>query len=170
MKAKRIAAVIVALILASFGVSAHFYAYDYYDVPRYGSTVSSDYSYSRNSESVSVRESESEHSSSSGRAGSYRYATDHYDYGRSREYEFSRESVTESASTSRYYGHGYPFSRYYYDGIDYRYPYYDVGTNYGYDYRPFSDYYEYGPTSPYYDPYRYSRRAYSSRYLPYGYY
>lgn len=169
MKTSSIIAVVVALVLASFSVSAHFYAYDYYDVPLYGDTFSSDYSYSRNSESVRISESESEHSSSSGRSGRYRYSTDHYDYGRSRTYEFARKSESESMSRSYDSGHRQPYVRYYYDGIYYRYPYYDVGTNYGYDYRPFSDYYSYGYTSPYYDSYKYSRvRRYSS-YVPYGY-
>ncbi|MEM2915878.1 MAG: hypothetical protein QXT19_00760 [Candidatus Woesearchaeota archaeon] len=170
MKTTTLGAFIAALILASFSVSAHLYVLDYYDYygrPYYDG-YTSDYFRSSSSESVSIRESEYEHSLQN--YGSWRGSrvSDHYDYGRSREFAFSRSSEYESST--RTYDGGYPVWRYSYGYTDYSYPYYDVGTYYGYDYRPYSDDYELSYTSPYYNPYRYSRVGkYASRYRPYGY-
>ncbi len=170
MKTANISALFVALVLSAFSVSAHVYVDDYYDYHgrTYYDGYSSDYSRSSSSESVSVRESEYEHSSQNYGGWRSSRVSDHYDYGRSREFAFSRSSKYESST--RNYDSGHPAGHYKYGYLDYYYPYYDVGTYYGYDYRPYSDDYELGFTSPYYNPYRYSRvGAYASRYLPYGY-
>ncbi len=163
MNAFRLSMLAVVAVLLAFPVAAsHGY------VMPYGG-FGSEYERSRTSESVTVHESESYSSSSD--YGGYRnyHSSDNYDYGRSRDFSFSRTEDYERESS--YGSHGYrPYGDYVRGYSSYSYPYYDVGTSYGVDYRPFSDYYSMSRNSPYYDPYRYSRvGAYESRYLPYGY-
>ncbi len=155
MKAIRLSALAILMVLAAFNAAA------YHAVP-YGD-YGHEYTRSRTSEQVSMHESEHESSWSDYGGSRYYHNTDRYDYGRSRDFSFSRTSEYEN---ERNYGN---YGRYARDFIDYEYPYVDVGMNYGRDYRPYHDYYEMSFTSPYYNP-RYSRvGAYASRYLPYGY-
>lgn len=159
MKALRLFTLAIVMILAAFNAAASHGSYLPYG--DYGH----EYTRSRTSESMTSHES-----SWSDYGGSrYYHNTDHYDYGRSRDFTFSRTSDYEN---ERHYSNagGYPSGAYARDSIDYTYPYDDAGTNYGRDYRPYHDYYEMSFTSPYYNPSRYSRvGAYTSRYLPYGY-
>lgn len=162
MNTRLLLAPAVLFVLAAFPAAA---AHDLY--APYGDYGHS-YERSRTSESVTAHESE-HHSSSSDYGGRrYYHSTDRYDYGRSRDFSFSRTSEYEREGHHANYG--YPYGYYGRGGSRYSYPYYDVGTSYGRDYRPFSDYYSMSFNSPYYDPYQYSRvGAYESRYLPYGY-
>ncbi len=164
MQAQRLFAWLAVMLLAASFVAADHYSYSY---PPYGD-YGSEYSRSRSTESVTIRESESHHERSTG--GRYYHATDdQYDYGRSRDFSFSR--TYEDEHESHYSNAGYaPYGYSSRGQATYSYPYDDVGTSYGRDYRPFSDYYEMSVTSPYYNPARYSRVGnYASRYLPYGY-
>jgi hypothetical protein len=161
MNAFRLVALALLLALAAASVSAYHYA------PYGGSSYS--YERSHTSESVTSRESEYQSSSSGSCGWRYCHSTGSYDYGRSREFSFSRSSDYERETASNNYGY-MPYGSYSRGYSNYEYPYYDVGTSYGTDYRPFSEYYHLGFTSPYYDPYRYSRvGAYASNYRPYGY-
>jgi len=162
MKALRLLALVFVAILASYTAAA--YHYDYY--PSYG-TYDNEYTRSRSSESVSSRESEWHRSSYGGCGWSYCHSRDTYDYGRNREFSFSRTTDYENerhSSSAGYpqYGYGRGYSTY-------SYPYSDVGTSYGRDYRPYHDDYEMSFTSPYYNPYQYSRVGAYSGYRPYGY-
>jgi hypothetical protein len=159
MKTIRAALFAIVMLVAAFSASA--YHYDYY--APYG--ASSSYERSHTSESVTSHESEYQSSSSSyGYPYSRHYHnTNSYNYGRSRDFSFSRtEDYERSTSNANYgsYARGYGA---------YAYPYVDVGTSYGRDYRPYHDYYEISQTSPYYNPARYSRVGAYSGYLPYGY-
>lgn len=164
MNARLSLALTIVLVLAALPVAAY---HDGYSYAPYGD-YTQEYERSRTSESVSSRESESESSSSSYGGRRYYSSADNYNYGRSRDFSFSRTSDYERESTSTNYG--YPYGQYARGSSRYDYPSYDVNTGDYRDYRPFSDSYAMGFTSPYYDPYRYSRvGAYASRYRPYGY-
>ncbi len=163
MNAFRLFALTLVMILTSFNAAASHGSY----LP-YGD-AGHEYTRSRTSESVTSHESEHESSWNDYGGNRQYHNTDHYDYGRSRDFTFSRTSDYESErhySNAGSYSSGYA-SR---DSVDYTYPYYDVNAGDYRDYRPYHDYYEMSFTSPYYNPYQYSRvGAYASRYLPYGY-
>lgn len=161
MKALRLLNALVLIILSSFTVFAYGYAYFPYG------DYTQDYSHSYTTEQVSVRESERE-SSSNNYAGRYYQSTDNYDYGRSRDFAFSRTSDYESTNRA-VNAADYPARLYARDYSTYSYPYYDAGTEYGRNYRPYYDSYETRITSPYENPYRYSRTGAYMKYLPYGY-
>lgn len=163
MKATQLTALIFALALAAMPASAY---HDFY--APYGDTSSS-YSRSYSAENVNVRESEYGSSTTGGR---YYHNIGNYNYGRSREFSFSRVSESEHSSQSTSYGARYPYygyDNYGRDNSNYYYPRYDPVENDYYDYRPFSDSYEMGFTSPYYNPYQYSRVGAYAGYQPYGY-
>jgi hypothetical protein len=163
----RLIALCLLFALAASSAAAYHDAYIAY--PSYGG-FSHNYEHSYNAESVSVRESEFEHVDTSASDWWYNdyHSTTHYDYGRSREFSFSRVSdyTRQGMTTDLGYGlrpYSYPYV--YRAGSAYAYPYSSFGPD---DRRLFSEYYPYGKTSPYYNP-AYASRAGYSRYLPYGY-
>jgi hypothetical protein len=153
--------ILALLVLAATSVTAY-----HYDYAPYGG-FSTDYAHSRSSESVTSHESEYQSSSYGGCGWRYCHSRDSYNYGRSRDFSFSRTTDYEHASTSSNFG--YPAYSYGRDYGSYQYPYYSPGTDYPRDYRPYHNYYEMSFTSPYYNPYRYSRVGAYSGYRPYGY-
>ena len=138
--------------------------------PYFGGSYGSEYTRSSSTEQVSVSESEYHRSTNNACGYGYCHSTGSYDYGRSRDFSFSRSENYENSRSyvNSNYG-GYPTGYATYGNSRYQYPYYDVGTSYGRDYRPFSEYYTQSRNSPYYNPYQYSRVGAYSGYRPYGY-
>ena len=134
---KKLIALLMAFALLSTTAFAYYYA-------PYGSSTS-EYSHTKSSESITV--SENEHarttysSSNYWRPGNYR-ATETYDYGRSREFSFSKEyeNTYERKSDLR----AYPYITGTYDYNRFAYPYYPDSQysdyyDYSYDLQPYSN-------------------------------
>lgn len=163
MNARLLLALALAFVLAAVPAAA----YHGYVAPYGGASYS--YVRTHSTESVTSRESEYHRSYDDYGGWRYRHSRGSYDYGRSRDFTFSRSFDYVREQSSSNYGYA-PYGYYDRGSSAYVYPYDDFVTSYGRDYRPFSEYYHLSFTSPYYDPYRYSRvGAYASRYMPYGY-